>query len=137
VSEGEASNLSGVWHGQYSYDEPGREAVAFVATLRELGGVLSGSTEETVEIDGAAATLKAALQGKRDGSAVTLLKLYEGIQTSTPGRLYDFVHYAGEVTPEGDEIEGDWRVRGSSGRFLMLRGGGLDAEVAQKAVERV
>ncbi len=135
MSDGEAFNLSGVWHGQYAYAEGGRDAVAFVAALRDLDGVLSGSTEEAVPMGGASATLRATLQGRREGRTVTLLKLYEGIQASAPGRVYDFVHYEGDVAPEGDEIEGIWRVRGSSGRFLMLRSGGLDAEIAQKAVE--
>jgi len=136
LSDAAASNLSGVWHGQYTYDEPGREAVGFIAELSDAAGVLAGWTEETVEVAGAPATLRAALQGKRSGGFVTLVKLYERVQSSAPGRVYDYVHYEGDVTPDGCEIEGRWNVRTSSGRFLMLREGGEGAKVASRATER-
>src|SRR5579871_3929182 len=84
LSDAAASNLSGVWHGQYTYDEPGREAVGFIAELSDAAGVLAGWTEETAEVAGAPATLRAALQGKRSGGFVTLVKLYERVQSSAP-----------------------------------------------------
>ena len=43
MSDGK-QNLTGVWHGLYTY--PGGTSVAFVATLIEAGSHLNGSTHE-------------------------------------------------------------------------------------------
>jgi hypothetical protein len=128
-----ALDLSGVWHGQYSYPR-NRAPVPFVATLTESNGWLTGATEETgVAGDARGLTITATLQGRRTGRSVTWLKIYDG-----SFRLYDSVQYAGDINGDGTEIEGRWTVPGSwSGKFLMIRFGGLAGALLQKATERV
>jgi hypothetical protein len=47
------------------------------------------------------------------------------------------IHYAGTLAPDGNEIEGEWRVPGDHGTFLMVRRGGTGAEEEAKAGETV
>jgi hypothetical protein len=113
-------DLTGLWHGLYSYPR-NRPPVHFVATLNESHSWITGSTEETgTGWDVRGVTITASLQGRQTDRSVTLLKLYDG-----PPRGYDTVHYAGTVSADGNEIEGQWTVPGSwAGSFLMIRSGG-------------
>jgi hypothetical protein len=126
----EAADLSGVWHGVYSY--PGgsnRQPVSFVAVLTDVVGSVGGTTEEAV----GKRTLTATVQGRRAGRAITFLKLYDADL-----RNYDTVAYDGRVSGDGEEIEGTWTVpSGWSGSFLMIRSGSLTAAVERVASERV
>jgi hypothetical protein len=126
-------DLSGVWQGVYSY--PGRrDPVAFVATLDESQSWLTGATEETGDTgDARGVTISATLQGRRTGSAVTWLKLYD-----RASRVYDAVHYEGDVSADGREIHGRWTISGSwSGTFLMIRAGGDAVALMRETAERV
>jgi hypothetical protein len=118
---GNPLDLSGVWHGQFSYPRPGRAPVAFTATLDERIGLLTGDCEEVGAVEEAKGlTLTATLQGRRTDREITFLKLYDG----TFAR-YDMVQYAGEVSDDGSEIVGTWSIPGSwSGDFLMIRASG-------------
>jgi hypothetical protein len=102
--------------------------------LTESDCWLTGATEETGATgDARGLTITATLQGRRTGCSVTWLKIYDG-----SFRLYDSVHYAGDVNADGTEIEGRWTVPGSwSGRFLMIRSGGLSAALAREVIEKV
>ena len=72
-------NLSGLWHGRYAYPNNAQPPADFTATLTEIDGWLSGSIEEKATLAAVAGmALKAALQGRRTGSSVTWLKLYDG-----------------------------------------------------------
>ena len=115
------SDLSGEWRGLYSYAR-GKDPVHFAAVLRDTDGWLTGTTSETGTAgDAAGLTISASLQGRRTGRSVTFLKIYHG-----NFRRYDTVHYAGEVSADGTEIEGRWTIPGnSSGTFLMIRTVGL------------
>jgi hypothetical protein len=110
-------NLTGQWQGQYSYTR-NKTPVAFSATLTENDSWLEGVVEE-IGTAGDAKGLKiaASLQGRRTGHSVTWLKIYHG-----NFRLYDSVQYTGEVSADGQEIEGRWSIHNNwSGRFLMVR----------------
>ena len=126
-------NLTGLWRGLYSYPI-NRAPVPFTASLAESGSWLTGATEEVAT--GRAAlgrTLTATLQGRRAGSSVTLLKLY-----NCSLRAYDSVAYEGAINAEGTEIEGRWTVPGNwSGTFLMIRGGEIAATRTRTAKEKV
>ncbi len=128
ISGGEF-NLTGFWRGLYSYPT-NRAPVPFSANLVEDGSWLTGSTEEVAtrrELLGR--TLTATVQGRRTGSAVRFLKLYNATL-----RAYDSVAYEGAVNAEGTEIEGTWTIPGNwSGKFLMIR----DGEVALAATKAV
>ena len=123
----DASDLSGVWHGIFSYPRSLPPA-EFVATLMEHDGALSGETEET---DSDGRRLTALLHGQRTGSSVNFVKTYDDRHTHP-------VHYAGTLDPEATEIAGTWRIAGSwSGAFVMVRPAGKTEEVERKVAEPV
>jgi hypothetical protein len=122
-------NLTGIWNGLYTYQD-GR-STAFVATLIENGGSLSGTTHETSTLS---AVLYASLVGSRRDSAVTFTKTYD-----QPDAFHlSPVLYEGALNGEGTEIEGRWTiVKAWSGKFLMIRSPGKKAKAARKAFERI
>jgi hypothetical protein len=63
-------------------------------------------------------THNASIAGHRSGSAVSFVKRYE-----PPGYGYDTVLYEGSVNAEATEIDGRWKLPGTtlSGTFLMVR----------------
>jgi hypothetical protein len=63
-------------------------------------------------------THNASIAGHRSGSAVSFVKRYE-----PPGYGYNTVSYEGRVNAEATEIDGRWRLPGTtlSGTFLMVR----------------
>jgi hypothetical protein len=125
-----ARNLTGVWHGLYTYPHGG-EGVSFVATLIETTSALSGTTHEPCRI-GPPGTLYATVAGSRRDSAVAFVKTYDG---SNP--FYRTVAYEGTLSGDGNEIEGRWIVPGSwSGRFLMIRPPSNAVPVSRKAFSR-
>jgi hypothetical protein len=104
-------NLSGLWHGVFSYprDLPPEN---FTVTLIDRGGSLAGETEETGN-DGRACT--GLIQGKRTGNAVTFVKTYDD-RHGWP------IRYAGTLDVEASEIAGTWRIDDQwSGSFVMVR----------------
>jgi hypothetical protein len=128
-----AENLTGVWHGLYTYLVNGA-SVSFVATLIESGRVLSGSIHEPrsfgVPLGG---TVYATLLGTRSDSAISFTKTYQG---AGPG--YGRVEYEGTLSGDRTEIEGVWTIFGAgSGKFLMIRSAGEAAMSTQKKSERV
>jgi hypothetical protein len=125
-------NLTGVWHGLYSYPVA-MPSVPFVATLSDQGGWFDGTTEEIGGVgDTVGRTLTASLQGRRSGRSITMLKIYHG-----PSAYYDSVHYAGDLNEDGTEISGTWRVAANwSGTFLMIRQRAVATALAREAAER-
>ncbi|HEY7842645.1 MAG TPA: hypothetical protein VID30_03060 [Bradyrhizobium sp.] len=110
-------SLTGVWDGTYT--QPGVGIVTFLATLIESGGALGGSVTEPCATAGCPlSTHNASIAGHRSGSAVSFVKRYE-----PPGYGYNTVSYEGSVNAEATEIDGRWKVPGTStsGTFLMVR----------------
>jgi hypothetical protein len=126
-------SLTGIWNGLYTY--PHGQSTAFVATLIESAGSVSGTTHEPSMFgDAPGTTLFATLSGSRRNSAVTFTKRYDpsGPSTSSP------VCYEGALNADGTEIEGRWIIAGMwSGKFLMIRSAGQERSVSRKAFERV
>ena len=131
--QADALNLTGVWHGQYSYPT-NKPPIPFTASLTEVNSWLHGSMEEIGTAgDARGVTIGATLQGRRTGRQVTWLKFYHGSY-----RLYDSVSYEGEVSADGTEIAGRWSILANwSGRFLMVRQKGAEAARAKKATAKV
>jgi hypothetical protein len=126
-------NLTGVWHGLYSY--PGqRQPVYFVATLIDSGGHISGMTHESeVGESGAPLTLYASISGTRQGASVSFAKSYDG-----SGGWDHSVAYEGAVNGEWTEIEGRWSIGiKETGKFLMIRSRGVTESVVREAFEKV
>jgi hypothetical protein len=131
------SNLTGVWHGLYSYDLA-MAPVYFVATIMSGPGWISGTSHEAAnEIEGQALTLFAAIEGSFTGSAITFIKTYDG-----SGGWSHSVPYSGHVSPDGLEIEGTWEIKEAgymttTGRFLMIRSPGASEVVVRQVYETV
>jgi hypothetical protein len=110
-------SLTGVWDG--TFVQPNAGMVTFLATLIESGGALGGNVIEPCIIPGCPlSTHNASIAGHRSGSAVSFVKRYE-----PPGYGYDTVLYEGSVNAEATEIDGRWKLPGTtlSGTFLMVR----------------
>jgi hypothetical protein len=127
-----AHNLTGVWHGIYSYPIA-RAPVSFVATLIETGSTVSGTTHELCGLGGSPdETLYATLLGRRQNAAVTFVKTYDGANPH-----YGTVAYEGTLSADGTEIEGRWIVPGNwSGKFLMIRPAGRQEALKRRAFVR-
>ena len=132
MSGGEA-DLSGQWSGFYNYPDGGPPN-AFEAELRESAGVLTGTTTELADTgEHFGQTLHAVIDGRRDGSDVQFLKMYDGLSED-----HDVVRYEGTLDSEGNEIEGRWTVPGIwSGTFLMVRNSGAREEAREKIGEEI
>lgn len=110
-------DLTGVWDGTFVQSHVGM--VTFLATLIETGGALGGNvTEPCMLPDCPLRTHNASIAGHRSGGRVSFVKRYE-----PPGFGYDTVSYEGSVNAEATEIDGRWRLPGTtfSGTFLMVR----------------
>jgi hypothetical protein len=126
----DTENLSGLWHGQYSYPTA-RAPVPFTATLLDAGGSLSGSiTEKSTLRPRVGEPLYATLRGLREGSAVRFRKTYD-----TEDERYQVVEYEGRLSADTTEIEGTWQTFGWSGKFLMLRPRGIATATENKIYE--
>ena len=126
-------NLTGTWHGQYSYAGI-PEPVAFVASLIEIAGALSGETIESgKDRTGVTAQFRAALSGRRSGGDIAFTKSYDG-----GGGWRHSVEYDGVLSADGSEIEGRWRIRRElTGKFMMIRPAGKAQSVTKRVAERV
>jgi len=123
-------NLTGVWNGLYTYQD-GR-STSFVATLIDAGGAITGTTHEPGT--GGGETLYAGLNGSRSGSAVSFTKTYD-----RPDTLHrSVILYEGALNGDNTEIEGRWTiVQVWSGKFLMIRSAGQEAEASREVLARV
>src|SRR5262245_53660218 len=120
----DARNLTGVWHGIYSYPR-GNPPVSFVATLIETASMVSGTTHEGE----ASGTLFAMVTGRRQGSAVSFVKTYDGTNPD-----YRTVDYEGRLSGDATEIDGRWTIPGVwSGKFLMIRARGVAETIVRRA----
>jgi hypothetical protein len=110
-------SLTGVWDGTFVQRQVGM--VTFLATLIASGGALAGNVTEPCTVPGCpVSTHNASIAGHRSGSAVSFIKRYE-----PPGHGYNTVSYEGSVNAEATEIDGRWKLPGTtaSGTFLMVR----------------
>ena len=122
-------SLTGVWNGLYTY--PDGRSTAFVATLIESGGTLSGTTHEPSTLGASpGATLYASVAGARHDSSVTFTKTYD-----RPDDLHRSpIVYQGTLNGDGTEIEGRWTIaKVWSGKFLMIRSPGQSEKAERKA----
>lgn len=129
-------NLTGVWHGLYSYDFAAGP-IYFVATLLCGGSWLSGTSHEAInEIHGQTLTLFAAIEGHIEGQNVSFVKTYDGT-----GGWSHMVPYQGVLSTDKSEIEGTWHIsqtgyQEATGRFLMIRNNGANEAVVREVYER-
>lgn len=110
-------DCSGAWDGVFNYAR-GMPPNGFRAELVDHAGAISGETYERSDSPhDRGQTVVALLDGRRDGSAVTFTKRYDDLD-----RAHYQVMYVGRLSPDGDEITGEWDIPGVwSGTFLMVR----------------
>jgi hypothetical protein len=124
MADADPSNLTGIWHGQYSYPSA-KPPTPFVATILDQDGALTGGiTERNTLPPNTGEPLAASLAGARAGSMVAFTKRYD----ETDPR-YTTVAYEGTLNADFTEVEGSWNVKGWGGRFLMIRGATQGAPV--------
>lgn len=123
-------SLTGVWEGSFDFPHS-LPPTPFQAVLLELGETLTGSVWEIGEAGPEnGQRLNAFIDGRREGRRVAFIKRYDG----TAGRTHA-VAYRGELTPDGEAIEGRWVIPGVwTGRFVMRRAKGTAAAVGREAV---
>ncbi|HST36696.1 MAG TPA: hypothetical protein VLK25_08720 [Allosphingosinicella sp.] len=130
MSGGE-EDLTGTWHGFFHYPDqfPPNE---FQAELNDIGGTISGLITQPGEFFYPPGTiLQAVVEGQREGSEVSFIKIYDDLERPTP-------HYRGSILPGGDEVQGEWTIPGDwSGTFFMIRGAGAKAGEEKKVSEEV
>jgi hypothetical protein len=124
-------DLSGQWSGIYNYPRL-YPPNAFEATIRDTGGLITGLITQPCEFFEPPGTVHhAVIEGSRDGSALSFIKIYDDLGRPTP-------HYHGTVQPGGDEIEGEWTIPGDwSGTFLMIRGAKAGEAIERRIEEKV
>lgn len=135
----ERIDLTGRWTGVYFYPvdadwnaDDDLPATPFTAELMDRGGYLTGATVEP-DLTGppGAPPIEATLEGDRSGLRIGFTKTPAGRQTHT-------IDYQGEISADGDMIDGVWIIHGNwSGTFRMQRRsldeGSRAREVAESA----
>jgi hypothetical protein len=113
-------SLGGPWCGEYSDDGDDDPPRSFVATLKEVAGLVRGRIDEmATATDKPGRPLEAIVEGRRAARAVRLIKRY----VSATKRYIPIV-YDGEASEARDRIAGRWSMRtGRTGRFVMSRAG--------------
>jgi hypothetical protein len=131
-------SLTGVWHGIYTYlAEPEMPESHFIATIIDTGAHLSGTIHETMNTyRRGAVPANASLTGRHDGTSVSFVKAYDGT-----GNLRHSVAYAGQISADRLEVEGEWRIDSIygvyRGRFIMIRSRGQTETPAVEVAEHV
>jgi hypothetical protein len=107
--------------------------VPFEASLISTEDFLGGTiTERATEGRVKGRILCATVSGTRCGQRVSFIKTYE--PDSEP---YSSVAYEGVVSGDGLEISGDWTIGSWSGRFLMIRAGGVATNARRRIHENL
>ena len=128
-----SQNLTGTWHGQYSYQGV-QQGFGFVAAVLDIGGALGGEASDAGgDGEDPGGRPRADISGRRSGAHVAFTKTYDGAHGWTHK-----VEYDGVLSEDCNEIEGAWRIAPAmSGRFLMIRPETKAQEVETRVVERV
>ncbi|MFN6934121.1 MAG: hypothetical protein ACK4NZ_03095 [Tsuneonella sp.] len=109
-------NLTGTWHGTFTYPSNAGPATPFLATIEELSGHFQGTIIEPDAIYGQG-TIHAALSGHRAGAAVDFVKTY----TAAPLGYENPIDYVGQVSADGLRVKGVWSLLDFDGSFEMER----------------
>jgi hypothetical protein len=112
--------VSGRWEGTYRYPRD-FAPVPFAASLFEVDGLLTGTTDEIATIGAVRGqALHGQVAGGRKGNHVRFSKLY------TPAEMADVylkeILYQGQLSEDGAVMEGEWTILDKwSGSFVMRR----------------
>jgi hypothetical protein len=112
------ASISGVWNGMYFYPD-GRQSVAFTFAFDSQG--CRGRSEEPNTFGNPnAPKLFANLQCQTSslsaGQTIAITKTYDGT-----GGVSHSVFYTGTVSPDLNQISGQWAINTTKGNFTMQR----------------
>lgn len=128
---GERLDMTGLWHGTYTYPDYVRETMPFAANIADAGGRLSGTIIEPAsgEEELYAEEAEAVIAGSRGGRSVDFTKTYSGAIWNHS------VDYVGQLSADGQSVTGMWSVESVDGTFEMHRDLKLSdlAEVEEQA----
>lgn len=120
-------DMTGLWHGTFSYPAFEGPTTPFVANLHDADGRLSGSILEP-DAQGfggfPGGELEAQIVGTRAGQAVDFIKTYGG---PIAGHCVDYV---GKLTDDGQTVTGVWSYDELDGAFEMHRDISLEEVIA-------
>jgi hypothetical protein len=109
-----AQSLEGKWNGSYFY-EAGRPGVHFLAEFKESGNNFQGTiTEPNTFAAGGSASLRALVDGRRDGNRIRFEKTYDGGSDVNHTVDYQGIYQNGRIS-------GEWRLGEAKGSFEMMR----------------
>jgi hypothetical protein len=108
---GDSQDVSGVWYGRWTSEDPFIAPNSFIAVLEEAASAVDGTVSE-VDDHG---HFRASVSGARTGSQIQWIKQYDG------GGRDHAVYYAGLVNQDATQITGGWRLEHWSGGFAMQR----------------
>lgn len=121
-------DLTGIWHGDFSYPAHAGPTTPFVARLEDVAGRVSGTIIEPHLATGA--TIEAHISGLRRGASVDFTKSY----ARGDGDYDTPVDYVGQVSVDGDTVTGMWSLLHLDGRFEMHRERSIGVEVATEGM---
>jgi hypothetical protein len=126
---GDPLDMSGLWHGTYSYVGYARGAMPFAANIVDDGGHLSGTiiepSADEEQVFGAE-EVESVIAGARGGQAVDFTKTYQGVAWNHS------VDYVGRLSSDGQIVTGMWSVDSLDGTFEMHRDLKLEELAAQE-----
>lgn len=128
------SSLTGSWSGAFRYPRDAFPETVFNAQIEENdAGAFTGSIQEAnILRPHLGPVVTSAMQGAREGAALTYMKIYSG-----DGGMGHMVAYDGSVDDSFQRIEGVWNLPGSwSGTFWMVRDDLGEAAEADAAIEK-
>ena len=112
------SDLTGLWSGEYWYVGLATGPVPFSAHLVDVAGTITGTTlEPNTFAHKGLIELSADISGSRGELTVQFNKLYH----PAPGVHREPIFYTGTINADFTMIDGEWRVQGLIGRFVLVR----------------
>ena len=109
-------DLTGTWHGTYTYPANAGPPTPFLATIEDSGGAFTGTIIEPDAFYGQG-TIRAAIAGHRAGASVDFVKSYAA---GTHG-YENPVDYVGQISADGLVVSGVWSLLDFDGTFEMER----------------
>jgi hypothetical protein len=127
------TDLTGLWSGEYWQIGLSMAPVPFSAHIVDVAGTVTGSTlEPNTFAHPGLIELSADIRGSRGELTVKWSKLYH----PAPGVHREPIFYSGTIDPTLSMIDGEWRVQGMKGRFVLARiSRGAKAIAVEREVE--
>lgn len=127
---GDPLDMTGLWHGTYSYVGYAHETTPFVANIVDGGGHLSGTIIEPSAYEeaehGGGEEVESVFEGARGEQAVDFTKTYQGVMWNHS------VDYVGKLSADGQTVTGMWSVDTLDGTFEMHRDLNLEELAVQE-----